>query len=396
MPATERLLSDRVRGIEHSGIRRVWELAAERPNAVNLSIGQPDFPVPDAVKTPAADAIHHNRNGYTPTTGIPALRKRIAAHLEHDVAWRCQPGPDEPGLIVTSGTSGALVTAFLALLGPGDEAIIPDPYFVMYPVLGAISGGACVRCQTSPDFRMTAERVEPLITERTRLVLVNSPGNPSGVVLSEAEVNDLLDLCRTRGLVLISDEIYDEFTFRDGRTQPRSGDPDALACPSPCRAPRSWDTCLLVRGFGKTYGVTGWRLGFAAGPAWLIDAMAKIQQYTFVCPPTPLQHGALAAFDADMQHHVDEYQRRRDIAIEALRGVTDVVNPAGAFYVFPKVPERLGVSGTEFAEHLAQRDVLVIPGGVFSDRDTHIRLSLSAPTDRLGQGVELIADAMRG
>ena len=295
---------------------------------------------------------------------------------------------------MTSGTSGALVTSFMSLIGPGDEAIIPDPFFVMYPVLAQLCGGRAVACDTYPDFRLTAERVEPLITERTKLVLLNSPGNPTGVVMSTQECRDLHELCRSKGIVLISDEIYDEFTFEGGRTEPAVGGLEGLRCPSPCRVPGSEQDVLLIRGFGKTYGATGWRLGYAAGPDWLIDEMHKVQQFTFVCPPAPLQEGAVAALDADMRPTVDRFQARRDLVIAALGQVTDVAVPEGAFYVFAKVPEHLGMTGTQLAEALVEKNVLLIPGGVFSERDTHIRLSLAAPEAKLEAGVREIAGLM--
>ncbi|MBZ0172060.1 MAG: pyridoxal phosphate-dependent aminotransferase, partial [Phycisphaerales bacterium] len=291
---TATLLSDRARAIDASGIRRVFELASTLLDPINLSIGQPDFPVPTALKKAAVDAINNDQNGYTLTQGSPALRERIAAHLKKDVGWGCalKPGGDGPGVTVTSGTSGALHLAFLSLLSPGDEIVIQDPYFVSYPELATMCGAKAVLCDTYPDFRLTAERVEGMITERTKAVLYCSPSNPSGVALSESECRDLLDLCRSKGVLLIADEIYDEFAFSNARTQPAVGDPKKLRCPSPARFAGSEEDVLLIRGFGKTYGCTGWRLGYAAGPAPVIGAMAKLQQYTFVCAPSPLQASA--------------------------------------------------------------------------------------------------------
>ncbi|MAY74796.1 MAG: aspartate aminotransferase [Phycisphaerae bacterium] len=393
MTVNAALLSDRARGINVSGIRRVFELGAKLPDPINLSIGQPDFEVPPAMRRAAAEAMDARQNGYTLTHGTAALRERVAEHLAWDIGWRV--GDGGPSVAITSGTSGALLTAFLSLIGPGDEAIIPDPYFVMYPVLGQLTHGKCVPCDTYPDFRMTAERVEPLINDRTKLVLLNSPGNPTGVVMSTKEVRDLLDLCRSKGVVLISDEIYDEFTFSGGRTEPAIGDASSLRCPSPCRVDGSADDILLIRGFGKTYGVTGWRLGYAAGPSWLIDAMNRIQQYTFVCPPAPLQAGAIESFGVDMRPQVDEYERRRNEVAGALSELTEVATPEGAFYAFVRVPESIGMTGSQLTEALVERNVLVIPGGVFSGRDTHIRLSFSAPPAKLSEGVSIIADLMK-
>ncbi|MEM7756112.1 MAG: pyridoxal phosphate-dependent aminotransferase [Planctomycetota bacterium] len=299
---------------------------------------------------------------------------------------------------MTSGTSGALLLAAMAMLGPGDEMIVPDPYFVCYPALAQMCDAKAVPCDTYPDFRLTAERVEPLITERTKFVLANSPSNPAGVVLNTGDWADLSDLCKRRGVVLLSDEIYDEFTFRDARTE-AAADPAALPgmrCPSPARLDGSEEHVLLVRGFGKTYGVTGWRLGYAAGPGPLIREMAKLQQYTFVCPPAPLQAGVVAAFDADMMPLIDEYQARRDAVLEILSPVTNVATPGGAFYAFVEVPEACGLTGTQVFERCVERNVLLIPGGVFSPRDTHIRVSLTAPMPKLREGARVLAEVLAG
>ena len=400
-----RLLSARSQAVDASGIRRVSDLAKRIPDAINLSIGQPDFPVPEAVKRAAVEAIAENRNGYSPNPGLDSLRARLAERLGDEVGWAvAAPGTagraGEAGLLITAGTSGAILLACLAVLDAGDEIVIPDPYFVIYPQIAAMCGARAVLCDTYPDFRMTAERVEPLLTPRTKMVLLNSPGNPSGVVLSTGEVRDLLDLCAARGILLLSDEIYDEFTFSEARTElphrvGRGMTPGRLLCPSPARAPGAEEHVLLVRGFGKTYGCTGWRLGYAAGPAAVIEAMVRFQQHTFVCAPTPLQHGVLAALDTPVDAIVDHYQRRRDRVVAKLGGLAEVAVPGGAYYAFVRVPERLGPARA-FADRLVEDKVLVIPGEVFSARDTHFRLSFACDDARLDRGLDLIAARLRG
>lgn len=397
----DRLLTDRARGVDASGIRRIFNLGAKLTDPINLSIGQPDFPVPEPIKRAAIKAIEQDRNGYTVTQGVAPLRQKLAAWLRADLGWDCER-EDGSGLLVTSGTSGALLLAFMTLVGPGDEVIIPDPYFVMYPHLATMCGGRAVRCDTYPDFRMTAERVEPLITDRTKLVLLNSPSNPAGTVLSTGECADLLALCRRKGVLLISDEIYDEFTYAEAATDPmaqppaggRNGSPGR--CPSPARLAGAENDVLLVRGFGKTYGITGWRMGYCAGPPALIEQIAKFQQYTFVCAPSMAQWGAMAAIDTDMAPEVERYRQKRNMVIEALAPVTEVATPGGAFYAFPKVPDRLGLTATQFVEKCIERSVLVIPGSVFSDRDTHLRISYAASDETLQRGLGIIAELMRG
>jgi len=391
----QRLLCDRPRAIEVSGIRRIFELGAQLADPINLSIGQPDFPVPEPIKRAAIEAIEQDRNGYTLTQGVAPLRERIERDLALDLGWSFGAGND-PGVLVTSGTSGALILVALCLLGPGEEIIIPDPYFVMYPHLATLCGGRAVRCDTYPDFRMTAERIEPLITERTKAVLFNSPGNPTGVVATREECRELLELCRRRGVLLISDEIYDGFTFEDGLGDVAAGDAALRKCPSPARFAGAGEDVLVVRGFGKTYGVTGWRMGYCAGPKALLDEMAKIQQYSFVCSPSMAQWGCLAALDCDITEHVREYRSRRDLVIERLRRVTNVATPAGAFYAFPEVPATLGCSATELCERAIARNVLTIPGGVFSARDTHLRLSYATRRDKLEAGLGVLVELLGG
>ncbi len=379
----QELLSRRTLDIDVSGIRRVFELGAKLDDPINLSIGQPDFPVPEELKQATIEAIREDRNGYTLTQGAPELLERVRARLASELGWDLSTG--DTGVMITSGTSGGLLLSALALLNPGDEAIIPDPWFVIYPTLGNMTGARMVCCDTYPDFRMTAERVEPLITARTKYVLLNSPGNPSGAVLSPDELKDLVELCARRGVLLISDEIYDTFTCSEALSEGRF--------PSPGRYTQDM---LLIRGFGKTYGCTGWRLGYVAGPEPLIRQMAKLQQYTFVCAPSVAQVGMARAFDVDLSERTRIYQRRRDRIMEVLGPVTELVRPQGAFYAFVPVKPDLGLTATELVEKALERNVLAIPGSVFSRRDTHFRISYAAPEEKLEQGLEILRDLLAG
>jgi aspartate/methionine/tyrosine aminotransferase len=396
----ESLISTRSNAIDASGIRRIFALAATLDDPINLSIGQPDFPVPEQIRQAAIDAIDNNINGYTPTQGLPSLLAKVNTWLNHDLGWDVKtvntPEHTGPVSMITSGTSGALLLAFTALLNPGDECIIPDPYFVAYPHWATMFGAKAISVDTYPDFKLTAERIEPLINSRTKFVLLNTPSNPAGVVMSKEECSKLRDLCRAKGVLLITDEIYDEFAFSDATTDACVGDPSTPRCPSPARIEGSQDDVLLIRGFGKTYGCTGWRLGYAAGPSTIIEQMAKLQQYTFVCAPAPLQAGAEACFETDMAEYVNEYQSRRDMVIEKLSPYTEIATPGGAFYAFIKVPEQLGITGTQFVEQAIERNLLMIPGGVFSDRDTHFRISFATRRDKLTQGLDIIAELLQG
>ncbi len=379
----DRLVSSRARSVDVSGIRRAFHLGATLENPINLSIGQPDFGVPESLTRATIKAIEDGHNGYTMTGGAHDLRVAVADNLRHDVDWTI--GGGESDLIITSGTSGALLLAFMVLCEEGCEAIVADPYFVIYPTLGPMTGPKIVLCDTYPDFRMTAERVEPLITDKTRVLLLNTPSNPTGVVLSDSEISDLVDLCERRGIMLISDEIYDIFTFADGRG--KTG-----PCPSPARYTKNM---LLIRGFGKTYGCTGWRMGYAAGPPWLIDEMAKFQQYSFVCAPSMAQAGLVGAFNVDMSGVVNHFERRRDMVREAFDGVANISDCRGAFYAFVEVPPALGMSATEFCDLAITHNVVTIPGSVFSERDTHIRLSFACPDEQLTEGLAILRSLMQ-
>lgn len=362
-------LADRTAQFDSSGIRKVFDLAARMTDPINLSIGQPDFAVPDAVKEAAIAAIRDDRNGYSVTQGVADLRERLQQQVNAE--W----GHDDRRVLVTSGTSGALVLAVLAMVNPGDEVIVFDPYFVMYPALVGMVGGRTVLVDTYPDFRIDPDRVAAAITPRTKMILFNSPANPTGVMAGEQEVRALAELAARHNIALVSDEIYREYCY------------DA-----PLVSPARWnDRTIVVDGFSKTYAVTGWRLGFVHGPAEIVNKMTMLQQYTFVCAPHPLQWAALAALDVDVSEYTASYKRRRDTIVA---GLTDagyrVAHPGGAFYVFPEVPDGRG-TGSEFVARAIENNLLVIPGGVFSRRDTHFRISYAASEATIYRGLEVLA-----
>jgi aspartate aminotransferase/aminotransferase len=368
-------LADRTAKFDASGIRKVFDLAAKMQNPINLSIGQPDFHVPDAVKEAAIAAIRGDKNGYSVTQGIPQLLERLQRQI--DERYR----HSDRRVLVTSGTSGALVLSVLAIVNSGDEVIVFDPYFVMYPALIGMAGGRCVTIDTYPDFRIDPQRVATAITPRTKMILLNSPANPTGVVAGAAEVRELAELAAKHNIALVSDEIYREFCY-DG----------------PLASPAQWnDQTIVVDGFSKTYGVTGWRLGFVHGPSPIIDKLTMLQQYTFVCAPHPLQWAALAALDEDMSAQIASYRTRRDLVTAGLEEAGySVVKPGGAFYVFPEVPQCTGgasstqQSSSDFVARSIQNELLVIPGGIFSGRDTHFRISYAASEATIERGLQVL------
>ena len=359
-------IAQRTQLVDSSGIRKVFDLAAKMNDPIDLSIGQPDFSVPDRVKRAAIEAIEADRNGYSVTHGVPALRRRLQQSV--DDRWN----HSDRKLLVTSGTSGALVLAMLALVDPGDEVICFDPYFIMYPPLIGLVGGRCVTIDTYPDFHIDLDKVEAAITDKTKLILFNSPGNPTGVVAGEREARGLAEIAARHNVALLSDEIYSRFCY-DG----------------PLASPAEWnDQTIVVDGFSKTHAVTGWRIGWIHGPKAVIDRMTALQQYTFVCAPQPLQYGALAALDVDMQSQVDTYGERRDLIFRGLREAGyEVADTGGAFYVFPKSPRG---TGSEFVARAIEHELLVIPGKIFSRRDTHFRISYAASVETLERGLEVL------
>ena len=387
----QRFITPRLQAIDASGIRRVFELATTLEDPINLSIGQPDFDVPESIKEVAAKAIRDGFNRYTVTQGAKPLRDKLVSRLAIEFPETLAGADsstlaDDTGLLITSGVSGGLVLALLTCVGPGDEVLIPDPYFVMYKHLVTLAGATPVTVPTYPDFQFTAQRLEPCINKRTKMVLFNSPSNPTGVVMSASACREVMELAEQRGLLLLSDEIYDEFCYDGGEVEVRP------VFPSPAAYSRN---LLLLRGFSKTYAMTGWRLGFATGPAPIIEQMTKLQQYSFVCAPSMTQLAGVAAVDVDMTAHVDAYRQKRDLVVERLSPHFDLVQPGGAFYAFPKVPRQLGLTGTQFVERAIERNLLIIPGSVFSERDTHFRISYACNDQKLSQGLDLLVDMAR-
>jgi aspartate/methionine/tyrosine aminotransferase len=359
-------LADRTRLFDSSGIRKVFDLAAKLKDPINLSIGQPDFDVPEPVRRAAIDAIQGGRNGYALTQGIPELREKLQSQV-------CQQyGHDDRELFITSGTSGGLMLALNVLVNPGEEVIVFDPCFVMYDALSAVVGAKVVSINTYPDFRVDLDRVADAITPRTKAIIFNSPMNPTGVVASEEVVRGLAELAQRHNVVLVSDEIYRAFCYDRPFVSPAQYNPETL----------------VIDGFSKTYGMPGWRLGFAHGPSAIIREMIKLQQYSFVCAPHPAQWAGVAAMDVDMSPQIEAYHRKRDRLLAGLAGRYEVVQPGGAFYIFPKAPWG---TATEFVtEAIQKHQLLIIPGNVFSRRDTHFRISYAAADAVIERGIEAL------
>ena len=358
-------LASRVANTEASGIRRIFDLAASLKNPVNLSIGQPDFDVPDDLKAKATEAIQAGKNAYTQTQGGPELRAKLLSGPFK--------GYGEKELLVASAVSGGLLLSFMSLLDAGDEILLPDPYFVMYKQLALMFDAKPVFYDCYPDWRLDAAKIESLITPRTKAILIGSPSNPTGAVYSRAELEALAAVVKKHDIIVISDEIYEYYCY----------DGEMVRMRELCR-----DNTLTLGGFSKSHAMTGWRVGWAVGPEALLQAMTKFQQFSFVCAPSPFQTAAAAAIDFDMSGYIDAYRAKRDLLYEGLVDAGyEVVKPGGAFYAFPKVPWG---TGTEFVEECLKNNLLVIPGNCFSERDTHFRIAYAAKDETIREGVAIL------
>jgi aspartate aminotransferase/aminotransferase len=363
-------LADRCKKIDASGIRKVFDLAAKRKaegaDLVDFSIGQPDFAVPEPIKEAAIEAIRKNLNSYTPTQGIESLRAKISQQ------YRQRFGLDPEGVMLTSGVSGGLMLLTMATCQAGDEVIIIDPYFVMYKHLVTMAGATSVMVSSYPDFKLPLEKIEAAITPRTKVLMINSPTNPTGCVYTEAELKAAAELARKHNLLIASDEIYRELSY--------DGPVASVVKYAPERT-------ILLDGYSKNLAMTGWRLGYAAGPKALIEQMLKLQQYTFVCAPSFAQYATAEAMDkCDISGHVAEYRKRRDIIYNGLKELKfEVARPSGGFYIFPKAP---GGDATAFVQKAVEKDVLIIPGNVFSEQNTNFRICYTKDEATLRKGLE--------
>ena len=363
------IIADRAYKIDASGIRKVFALAASLDNPVNFSIGQPDFDVPEQLKEEAIKSIREGFNKYSQTAGDAILQQKISEQIQSEFGWQ------NPSVLITSGVSGGILLTFLALINPDDEVIILDPYFVIYKHIINMLGGKCVFVDSYPNFRLPVEKIAESITDKTKIIIVNSPCNPTGVVYSEQEIKSLAKVATEKDIIVMTDEIYEKFCYES-------------QCPS---IAKYYKKTLLLRGFGKAYAMTGWRLGYAAvneSLRDLMEMMIKIQQYTFVCAPTPFQKAAIAALDYNISEFVNSYRKKRDLIYEGLKQNFELVKPEGAFYAFVKAPD--GSTATKFVEKAIANNLLIIPGNVFSEKDTHFRISYAASDEKIQQGVEIL------
>jgi len=359
------LISDRLMKIKPSGVRRIFDLARQMKNPINLSIGEPDFDIPGPLKEEGMEWIRKGFNKYTPTQGIPELREKIASHLK-------KKGVHFEEVMVTAGVTGGLLLASLALINPGDEVIIPDPFFVMYEYQVLLMGGAPVFVDTYPDFRLREEEFLKKLSKKTKCIIINSPNNPSGTIYPREDLSMVVRIARERDLLILSDDIYDNFVF----------DAPTCACIG-----QLYEKTLTFGGFSKGWAMTGWRLGYVAGPREILQQMITLQQYTFSSVNSFAQKAAIKALDFNVDNYIQGYKRKRDLIYEGLKEKFHVQEPKGAFYIFPEVP---GGNGEAFVEKAIQNNLFIVPGSIFSKKNTNVRISFAASEETLLKGIEVL------
>jgi aminotransferase len=344
-----------VQALPPSGIRRFFDLVAEMKDVISLGVGEPDFVTPWHVREACVYSLEKGYTMYTSNYGLLELREAIAA----DIAANYQVDYDPRGeILVTVGVSEALDLAFRAVIEPGDEVIIPEPCYVSYNPCVTMAGGKPVNVVTRAEegFRVRARDIEPYITSKTKAILLCYPNNPTGGIMTPEVALELAELAVKRDLLLISDEVYAHLTYEGSHV---------------CFAalPGLKERTLLLNGFSKAYAMTGWRLGYVAGPAEIIGAMTKIHQFTMLCAPITAQKAAIEALrngEKERRRMVEEYNRRRRLIVTGLKNIgLDCFEPRGAFYAFPSIA-RTGLDSDTFCERLLYEEkVAVVPGTAF-------------------------------
>ncbi|UQZ47173.1 aminotransferase [Bacillus sp. PK3-037] len=371
-------LSDYVQQIKPSGIRRFFDLAATMEGVISLGVGEPDFVTAWNVREASILSLEQGYTSYTANAGLYSLREEISRYVSCRFGLTYSPDDE---LIVTVGASQALDIAIRAIVNPGEEVIIPEPCFVAYESLVSLTGGVPVHVHTTADkgFKATAEDFEAAVTEKTKAILICSPSNPTGSVYSKKELHEIAEFAKTHDLIVLSDEIYAELTYDEEFT-------------SIVAFPGMKERTVVISGFSKAFAMTGWRLGFAAAPSDIRNAMLKIHQYAMMCAPAMAQYAALEGLKngiEDVEKMKKSYRRRRNLFVETLNEIgLSCHHPSGAFYAFPSI-KSTGMSSEQFAEELLmQEKVAVVPGNVFGPSgEGYIRCSYATSIEQLQEAL---------
>ena len=379
----DKIISERCARLKPSGIRKFFDIAATMENVISLGVGEPDFHTPWAVRRSAITALEKGKTVYTANSGLIELRKTICGYINRKTGVEYDPASE---LIVTVGGSEAIDLGIRALINPGDEVLIVEPCFVCYAPIVELTGGVAVTVETKAEdgFKLTAEALKEKITDKTKLLILPFPNNPTGAVMSRSDLEPIAELLRGTDIMVLSDEIYSELTY-EGRHVSIT-ELDGMK-----------ERTMLVNGFSKAFAMTGWRLGYVAAPAPIIKQMLKIHQYAIMCSPTVSQYAAIEAMtscEGEVVKMVNEYNIRRRWLVQALNGIgLTCFDPKGAFYVFPSI-KSTGLTSQKFCEELLYKlNAAVVPGDAFgSCGEGYIRISYAYSLKHLMEAVERISE----
>jgi aminotransferase len=375
------MISPSVKNIPPSGIRKFFDLVNEMKDAISLSIGEPDFVTPWNIREAGIYSLEKGRTHYSPNAGFMELREEISKYVERKYSIEYNP---KDQIIVTVGGSEAIDIALRSLVGPGDEVIIPEPSFVAYKPCTIFAGATPVTIDLKMEdqFKLTPELLERAITDKTKVLFLTFPNNPTGAIMTRDDLAKIVDVIKKRDIIVISDEIYSELTYEGQHVSIAS-------------FPEMKERTLLIKGFSKAFAMTGWRLGYACGHPDLIGAMYKVHQYGIMSSPTTAQYAAIEALrngEDDVRFMVREYNRRRRVMIDGFRKAgLDCFEPKGAFYVFPSI-KSTGMSSDEFCESLLlEEKVAVIPGTAFGDcGEGYVRACYAYSIDNIFEAMKRI------
>lgn len=370
----EQFINNKVKNMPFSGIRRFFDLASEMEGVISLGVGEPDFFTPWAIRERAIYSLEKIRTCYSSNSGLLELRKAISDYLSDFINVRYDAKKE---ILVTVGASESIDLAFRALLNPGDEVIIPEPCYVSYKPCVELADGVPVTVDTKAenDFKLTPDDIIPYITDKTKILLLAYPNNPTGAIMEKKDLEKIADVVRDKNIIVISDEIYGELTY-GGKKHCSIAAVDGMR-----------DRTIVINGFSKSYAMTGWRLGYAAGPAPIISAMTKVHQYCIMCAPTTSQYAAIEALKlrASVEAMKKEYDMRRRVMRKGFLDMgLDCYDAKGAFYLFPSI-KSTGLTSEEFCERLLKEEkVAVVPGTALGDSgEGFIRCSYAYSVDEI-------------
>ena len=383
-----RYLNERIASVPPSGIRRFFDLAASRKDAISLGVGEPDFKTPYLIRDAAINSLIDGETQYTANRGLLELRREIALYLSDRYHISYQP---EDEILVTIGASEAIDLALRALISENDEVLVPDPSYVSYAPGVIFAGGVPVPVQTKQedDFRLKADALEAAITGKTKLLILPYPNNPTGAIMEQEDLEAIARVVLKHDLLVISDEIYSELVY------------DGYEHVSFASVQGMYDRTITINGFSKAFAMTGWRVGYACGAKEIISVMNKIHQYAIMCAPRQGQVAAAAALRMGRENNYESvqmmresYDRRRRLMVDAFRNMgLDCFVPYGAFYVFPSI-RKTGMTSEEFCSCLLQeKDVAAVPGNAFGESgEGHIRCCYATAVDKINIALERMSD----